>query len=335
MKVHTLKNILMQIIDCLFLLRPTVLIPVWSILIIGWITGNQNLSIQTLFSSTAHIEGTSNWYLWISLLSFSFIVGFIYVINQIYDIESDRINHKLFILSHSLISVKTAWICAIFCALAGMMICIFWLDSIMVLLYGVSLLLGVLYSVPPFELKNKAWGGMVANFLGHGVITYLVGFYAAFMHQTTGFSVLWHGLIPSMSLGFAIIAVFLTTTIPDAIGDRSTGKMTFCVVYGERLTARAAAISCAMALLFALTMPYNTWVMVIQTVVSLIFFITFAISTHKDFAFKTFRWPVFLLSALVIAFVPFYIVLLFITLSASKYYYKKRFNYDYPTLKSH
>ena len=328
-----MKKLIAKIFDCFFLLRIPLLVPVWTVLILGWIAGNSSAVVGGwIINNDMHFG--QEYVLWIALVSFSLIVASIYVVNQIADIESDRINHKLFILPRGLLSVKTAWVCAILCALLGLYGSIFFLDNVMTLLFIISLVLGVFYNLPPVKLKNRAWGGVIANFLGHGILTFLVGWYAANINRELHLVAFNRGIVASLTAGFANAAVFLTTTIPDAAGDKSTGKRTFCVVYGEKNTAIAAAISCAFALIFAFTLEYNKWVMIVPSVLSLILFVYFVISTKQELAFKTFRWPVIMLSTFVVLFTPLYGGIIIITLLVSRLYYKIRFNFDYPTMKS-
>lgn len=328
-----MKKVIITIFDCFFLLRIPLLVPVWTVLILGWITGHSSASPGGWIFGR-NISFAQERILWIALVSFSFIVAFIYVVNQIADIESDRINHKLFILPRGLLSIRTAWTCAVLCALLGLGGGVLFLDKVMFLLFIAGLILGLLYNLPPVRLKNHAWGGVIANFLGHGVITYLVGWYAAYYNSDPNAAVYYRGLIASLTAGFANAAVFLTTTIPDSAGDKSTGKMTFCVAYGKRNTAIAAALSCTLALLCAFTLEYNEWVMIIPSALSLFLFVYFVFSTKQEFAFKTFRWPVILLSTFVVIFIPLYGGVIIVTLVVSRLYYKMRFKYDYPTLKN-
>ena len=328
-----MKKLITKIFDCFFLLRIPLLVPVWTVLILGWIAGSSSALVGGwIVKDDIHFE--QERMLWIALVSFSLIVASIYVVNQIADIESDRINHKLFILPRGLLSIKTAWICATLCALLGLGGSILFLDNVMTLLFIASLILGILYNLPPVRLKNRAWGGVIANFLGHGILTFLVGWYAANINRDLHLVAFNRGLIASLTAGFANAAVFLTTTIPDAAGDKSTEKRTFCVAYGERSTAVAAAVSCAFALIFSFTLEHNAWVMIIPSALSLTLFIYFVVSTKQELAFKTFRWPVIMLSTFVVLFIPLYGGIIIITLLVSRLYYKIRFNFDYPSLKS-
>jgi len=321
-----MKNIFTKILDCFFLLRIPLLAPVWTILILGWITADPNRPLGGIWGDFS-VPLLSELPLWIALVGFSLVVASIYVINQIVDIESDRINHKLFLLPHGFISVRTAWILAACCALAGMATA-FYFNNTMVILFGLGLVLGGCYNLKPVILKNRPWGGVFANFLGHGVLTYLVGWYAARQTLDT------QALLSSLSPGFANAAVFLASTIPDASGDRATGKKTFCVRYGEKATAIVAAVACLLALVFCFKIAWHWWVMGVPAIVSMFFFALNAVRPKKEMAFQSFKWPVFILTAFVSLMVPLYAVLILITYFGSKLYYRKRFGIDYPTFKS-
>lgn len=324
-----MSKFLQKIFDCLFLLRIPLLAPVWTILILGWISGNDDVGIGGIWFS----NNVSVYNLWLILFGFSLIVASIYVVNQIVDIESDRINHKLFLLPNKLVSVRFAWVLAILCAATGIIISLKY-DTVLFILFIIGLLLGVLYNLPPFRLKNKAWGGVFANSLGHGMITFLVGWYAAKIGSDLDFQTIRIGFLSSISPALANGAVFLATTVPDAEGDSTTGKKTFCIKYGEKNTAITAAVFCLGALIFSFFIENHYWVMAAPTVISLPFFISFAFTTKRDLAFKAFKWPVFLLSLSVTTFVPEYGVLIIFIFAVSRIYYQKRFGIEYPTFKS-
>ncbi len=325
---------LLKLLDCFFLLRIPLLAPVWTILLLGWITSSPSACVGGwLFRDC--LQPVEERMLWVSLVGFSLIVSSIYVVNQIVDIESDRINHKLFLLPREIISVRTAWALAGLCAAAGMILSIVVLDKVMTMLFLLSLGMGVLYNLPPASLKNRAWGGMFANFVGHGVLTFMVGRHAAQFTASLDSTLLASGVLAaSLSAGFANAAVYITTTIADCKGDAHTGKKTFCVLYGERATAVCATILCAAALLFSFFLPYNAWVMIIPAALSTILFGFLAMFPERDNAFRAFKWPVFILTALAALFVPLYGVLILLTFAGSRLYYQKRFGIEYPTFKS-
>lgn len=325
-----MPKIFQKFLDCIFLLRIPLLAPVWTILILGWISGNKDLGIGGTWAGN---NALPSFNLWIILTGFSLVVASTYVVNQIVDIESDRINHKLFLLPNKIISVRTAWTLAVLCAVFGIATS-FLYDRIVVTLFVMGLLLGIFYNLPPIQLKNSAWGGVFANSVGHGVLTFLVGWYASKIGTVVDSNTLLCGLVSSIAPGLANGAVFLATTIPDADGDKLTGKKTYCVKYGEKNTAITASLFCFGALVFSFFIENHYWVMAVPSLISLVFFVSFAFLPRRDLAFKTFKWPVFLLSLSVALFVPEYGILIMITFAGSRIYYQKRFGIEYPTFKS-
>jgi 4-hydroxybenzoate polyprenyltransferase len=325
------QQLIKKLLDSFFLLRIPLLAPVWTIFLLGWITGNSQAVPGGFFLKPSLFKDAID--AWVLLAGFSLAVASIYVVNQIADIESDRINHKLFILPNGFVSVRAAWIMAIICGVSGIFIAFFY-GKIFVFFFGVSLLLGFFYNLPPAVLKNKAIGGVVANSLGHGMITYLVGWYCAHLNEPLTWNLFFNGVLSSLGPTMANGAVFLATTVPDSEGDRSTGKVTFCVKYGEKATATLSAILCVVSLGCSFFMEFNAWVMIIPAFISVIFFAYFAMSTRKELAFRAFKWPVFLLSAAVVVFQPEYGLLIIATFTGSRMYYKWRFNINYPTFKS-
>ncbi len=328
---HLVLQPIKKLLDCFFLLRIPLLAPVWTIFILGWICGTEMLVPGGRFTSS--VDGIAFQNLWIVMTGFSLVVASIYVVNQIVDIESDRINRKLFLLPHGFVSVTTAWILATVCAFFGFIIASRY-NPVLMLLFGTSMLLGICYNLPPCSLKNRAWGGIFANAVGHGMLTFLTGWYCAKYPAALSLPLFKIGFISSIAPALANGAVFLATTIPDAAGDKITGKKTFCVRFGPAITARVSAILCVGACIGSFFMEHHIWVMALPSLISLIFFIYFAYSTKQEIAFRAFKWPVFLLSASVALYVPEYGILILATFFGSKLYYKWRFGIDYPTFKA-
>lgn len=326
-----MQRYITKVLDCFFLLRFPLLAPVWTIFILGWICGTENLMPGGGF--TVPVVGAAYTHLWVVLIGFSLVVASIYVINQIVDIESDRINRKLFLLPHGFVSIRTAWILALSCALGGFIIASKY-NTVVLLIFSCSLLLGIFYNLPPFSLKNHALGGVFANALGHGALTFLAGWYTAKYPSDLTPGMIKTGLISSIAPALANGAVFLATTIPDAEGDKLTGKQTFCVRFGPRRTSQLSTLLCGGACVGSFFMESHFWVMALPSIISLFFFILFACSCKQELAFRAFKWPVFMLSATVALFVPIYGLLILVTFFGSKFYYKWRFGIDYPTFKS-
>lgn len=287
----------------------------------GWITGAKHSMFSSLFSGSREF--------WLLFVAFSAVVGYIYILNQIADIEGDRKNGKLFILPGGHLPTWYAWFLAMVSAFSGLYIAVIWLDHISLLLLILGIALGYLYSFSPFPLKDRPWGGLWGNWLGHGVITYYVGWYAA--NYGCSPEQLLQGIVYALCAGFANGAVYLTSTIPDAQGDKEVGKNTFAVVYGDKKTARMAALFVTISALLSLTLPYHGWIMIFPAVASTFLFWKFAVKAESAHSFKTFRWPVLFLSAMTTLYIPIYAILVFVVVAISHVYYKKRFNLTYPS----
>ena len=162
------------------------------------------------------------------------------MVNQIVDI-SDRINHKLFLLPNGIISVRTAWICA-FCVRLLVLLPVFYDGVILFLLlqdYCWDILQPASFSTEELRLGWSAC--QLTGTRDDYVPGRLVCLKNQYHHR---YQVMVKGLLSSVAPALANGAVFLATTIPDADGDQLTGKKTFCVKYGEKVTAVTAALFC-------------------------------------------------------------------------------------------
>lgn len=326
-----MKKQLIHIIDSFFLLRPVLLAPVWTIVILGWIVNSPQLSLGSLpwnaIGAAAH-----EYSLWKLVGGFSLIVAWIYLVNQIMDVESDRINHKLFILSDGLVSIRSAWIQAVLFAVCGVGIAVT-VGLVIAILFVIGIVLGYLYNCPPVKLKNSAWGGLFANALGHGIVTFLIGWCGAAIALGKELSLV-QGLVSSLSPALGNAAIYLATTIPDCDGDEKTGKKTFCVVYGARSTAVVALVACLLTFGLSFLMASHQWIMAVPAGISLLFFGYFAIKPKGTAAFKAIKWPVFILSLCMAVYFPLYALLILFVFVVTRTYYHCRFKISYPTFKS-
>lgn len=308
----------------IFLLRPTLLIPVWTILFLGKITSVE----QNFFSFSLDFSSPFAKMFFV----FTAVVGWIYIVNQIADRESDKINNKLFILSENHIPVWFAWIEAVAMLVFALLGAWFWLDSVCFLIIVLAAIMGVFYNCPPFKLKDTAWGGFLANWFGHGVLTYFAGWYVGQLGSGLSYPFgISTGFIYALSAGFANGAVYLTSTISDIEGDKKVNKRTFAVAYGVKNTALLATVCVIISFITAFLIPYSAWIMLIPSALCIPLFYSFYKKQNIEKAFQTFRYPVVILSAMTAVFVPAYAILVFSVVILSRIYYKKRFNLDYPS----
>ena len=324
-------------IDYIFLLRPTLLIPVWTFLLLGYYWGSGSVADSAIgdaecgvrpeldsgseFARIGRIPHST--FLWAFLL-YSLLMGGIYVFNQIMDRKTDRINQKLFLLSEGVVPVKFAYLEMGFLFFSSLL-CSFFIFHFSFLTFFIflSLLMGILYSIPPIKLKGRPFLDLLWNSVGFGFVNFSVGWFtvAPFTLSTVTHS------IPYL---FSVGGVFLNTTIPDLPGDKEAGDRTTGVLLGRRKTG----ILSTLFLLFALLSSFfvKDLVVFIVSLFSLPFFLLAVLKDQIRFYLLSIRIGAPLLVVLTIYLYPFYLLLLGVTFLSLRVYYKKRFNFTYPSI---
>lgn len=217
-------------LDYFFFLRPVLLPPVWTIALLG-----------TIRSGLTHEMHAGLWVAF--FLHLTTLFGGVYTLNQICDVESDRLNNKLYFLPQGIISINAAWRFTI--ALNVLALSISGMFGWRHLLLTVFIvMLGILYSVGSTPWKNHPWLGLISNAVGHGWVVFLFGFVVT----ACPISESW---LAGIAYSLAVGAVYLSTTVPDVEGDRITGKRTAAVQWGERATMVVAAVLVVVAISLA------------------------------------------------------------------------------------
>ncbi|MDD3803980.1 MAG: UbiA prenyltransferase family protein [bacterium] len=209
-------------IDYIFLLRPSIQAALWTFLFAG-----SYLYLKNAEPASPFCYGVTSK-MALALLGYSLVMGSVYVLNQIRDIDTDRINKKLFLLSERIIPLKRAYIFALVCAATGFSVFLFFgkFNINTVLLIVVSFIMGLLYTIKPFEFKRRCCLDMILNSLGYGMVAPLIGYEAA------GGALNSAALIATFPYVFSMAAVFINTTLMDYEGDKAVGAKTTGVVLG-------------------------------------------------------------------------------------------------------
>lgn len=239
--------------------------------------------------------------------------------NQIYDIEGDRLNRKNLPLPLGLVSMKMAWIMTISSAVLALGVA-FSLGIVTGVLTLFGLILGVLYSHPKWNLKSKPVPAILFNGLGHGSLVYLIGWSSVNLLR-------WESLYRMLPYAFAYGGVYLITTIPDIEGDRFVGKRTLAVVWGER---RTQIIAFALIVLSTVAGYYMKERAVFLTgIFSAPFYAYSAIMRGRAYL-RANAVAVLLLNFWIWWFfvIP-YIPIMILVLIVARIYYKKRFGVNY------
>jgi 4-hydroxybenzoate polyprenyltransferase len=202
-------------LDYFFLLRPMILIPVWTFYLLGAWHGSRTTG--TPLDKTLFLTG---------ILSFTAMVAAAYIINQITDRETDRVSGKLFLIPYNVIGLTEARVEAGILIISSITAAVLLLplEFVLILLAGGAL--GAAYSLEPIRLKKRALLDVLANALANGVLNTLAG-WAAIGAPFEGLEIL-------APYPLAVAAVHLSTTLADIEGDRACGLRTSGVILGRR-----------------------------------------------------------------------------------------------------
>lgn len=302
----------MKLVDLFFLLRPIVLIPSWAFLLAGVLRASESLGL----APPALGE------LWLPLVLFTMSLAGSYVVNQIYDAESDRENGKLFLISEGHISLGAAWITAIV-LMAGSILGSAVFDRSVLIWSILASGIGFLYSADPARLKARPLLDLVANASGYGLIAFLFGYSRVAPVGTDTFIL----SIPYMLL---VAAVFVHTTVVDRPGDEKAGLRTTAVLLGDRNTSwfGLALLVGALATGWMLGEPYPA----VAAFGGLAFFLLSVVDPGVKGSTLSYQWGSLVFVILIIIRMPLFGALLLLLVLLTRLYYRFRFGMTYPKL---
>jgi 4-hydroxybenzoate polyprenyltransferase len=318
------KRILLRLGDYLFVMRPLILIPAWSFYLIGAETGRRQAAVA---DTTGFFGAPPVFYYGLCCLTAVLIAG--YLINQVFDRESDRRNQKGFYLTQGIFSVRTVLMMAFFGFLVASWAYRF-VDSGQRLPLVLALVLSMFYSMPPLRLVARPFVDLLANAAGYGGLAFVAGYAAYHDSQTTAMLL----ATPYVCL---VGATFLFTTILDVDGDKDSGKITTSVVIGVKPSALVACILTAIGWFPALLVSwrlYSDRLAVIILSACLVVFVVAAIRTIKSGGTRASSNAVQVATVLItvpaLIVRPEYALLLVPILLAARLYYRARFGIRYP-----
>jgi 4-hydroxybenzoate polyprenyltransferase len=203
-----------------FVLRPLILVPAWSFYALGAHSA-PDVVLATVLADTGF------WCL-------SAVLACAYVLNQIFDRESDALNDKGHYLTRGLFGMRTMVAIALACFVAASLLYQRVAPAQQVPLI-LAFLLATTYSLPPLRFCARPYFDLAANALGYGGLAFVIG---ATGHGEQ-FADAWRNGIPWV---FLVGATFLHTTILDVDGDAASGKRTTTVAVGVRVSAWIAVL---------------------------------------------------------------------------------------------
>lgn len=160
--------------------------------------------------------------------------GYIVGINQIYDVDIDKVNKPFLPIAAGELSTGLAWVLILGLAALGTTLAAVNFGSLISGLYAFGLFLGTVYSIPPFRLKRFAVPAFMIIATVRGFLLNFGVYYAT--RAALGQPFTWStaiGFITTFVTLFAVV-IAITKDLPDVDGDRANGIETFATKLGVR-----------------------------------------------------------------------------------------------------
>ena len=248
-------------------------------------------------------------------------MGASFLINQIEDVDTDRLNKKLYLIANGELSIRQAYIETILMIFLPLFSLAFTRMDLVIVMALAFLITGWCYSCWPFILKNRPFGGMIANILGY----YVVFAFGWMIKGEPAPLMLWH----ATPYVLGILAVYFFTTIPDIEGDQSAGKTTLAVKYGQKSLIRAGLIANTLAVISSAFV--KDFVVLLPSFFVMPFYIHSLLANSKKSVLITTRYATLFLSIMICVRFPLYLIVITTLFFFARWYYKERFNVVYPS----
>jgi 4-hydroxybenzoate polyprenyltransferase len=294
-------------LDPLFVLRPTLFFPCWTLFLAG-----------ARLSDGGHHGFRLIW----AVVITGAAMGVIYLVNQLRDVGTDRINRKLPYFSREIFSVRAAWYevygLTAFAILGAALVS--W--GFLAIVLAALLITGGMYNYPPFVWKDHPYWGIAAAMIGGGLAFLAGGEAGGGLH-----GVVMVGMIPYL---FAFAATSLWTAVPDITGDRAVGKRTFPVEYGIFPTLLWGCVGVTVSMVLGMLM--GDWVIGWAALLSMPLFFYALVTKQVRWVMLAVKWSIFILALLVGCSYPGFLVLMAGYYLLARVYHRRRFGVIYPSL---
>lgn len=163
----------------------------------------------------------------------SYIVG----INQIYDVDIDIVNKPYLPIAAGKMTSKQAWVLTASFFTIGLCLATFNSGPFLSSLYCFALLLGTLYTVPPFRLKRFPIAAFLCIALVRGFLVNFGVYYAS--RSVLGLPFQWSSPVAFITTFVTLfgLVIALTKDLSDIEGDRKYKITTFATKLGVRRLA--------------------------------------------------------------------------------------------------
>jgi 4-hydroxybenzoate polyprenyltransferase len=321
-----MTNAFLRLIDGFFVLRPVVLIPVWGFALFGYYQG-KGLSLFDISACWSHPEIIP----FSMIMVFSLSVGCVYVLNQIADIAADRENGGFPLLASGVVSLPQAYVAASLSALLSILLPLLTGYLTLALLSIAAIITGLLYSFKPTYFSGRPFLDFLANAFGFGMIAFACGWYCSGNQFFT--LRFFNAALPYF---FLMCAGSISSTIPDILGDRATGKKTTAVLLGARNAHVLALVFLCLATIDSLFV--KDLLALFCSGASLPIYILYHCFPKKILEESTYKIGGALCMFAAALFTPWFIIFGCATAFATWMYFRYRHHVSYPSLvplKSH
>jgi len=313
------RSPLLRIFDYIFVLRPMLFFPGWSTLLAGYFIGYKRQLILTpeQWHNVNHLQVLQLFAIFAAAMGGSFLL------NQLQDRESDRQNNKLFIISEGHVPLWSVWLEAALLISGSIAAAFYFSLQLGLLVVAFNILTGYLYNFKPFEMKNHPWRSLLANTL--------MGWLAFALGWVVFFPLGWPALTEALPYVFLNTALYLYTTLPDINGDQAAQKRTLSVKYSLSAILYSAFVLYVFAFVSAVLL-HDTTALLIDAL-SAVFFILTLRNKDVPSAVRSTKFTIFFFAAVVCLKWPLYLLIMIIGFFATRWYFKQRFDFDYPNFK--
>jgi len=302
--------------DYFFVLRPMLFYPGWSTLLAGYFIATipAGYKIYWFGLNGHHLS------ICILLVSFAAVMGSSFILNQLEDVDSDRHNNKLFIISSGLLKKNLLLWEALLLTVLSIILSLTLRWSVALLNLVFFVVTGILYNYPPAVMKNRPWGSLLANIIMGG-LAFAIGWSAA----RSGSLELLLDIMPYL---FFNTALYLFTTLPDIDGDVQAAKKTLAVIYGKTRIIQSAFVLYLLG--FACVLVQADSFAIIFYTLSLPFFVKTIISGRVTDTIRATKFGILFFALDLCLCWPYYLLLMVSGFFATRFYFRRRFNFNYP-----
>lgn len=172
------------------------------------------------------------------LMGNAFIVG----INQIYDVDIDKMNKPFLPVASGELTKKLAWIAVLACGTIGPAIVYNCFPLLLFKLYMMGWTLGAIYSVPPFRTKKSPILAGLTIATVRGFLLNFGVYYA--VKDAIGAPFSWSPKVSFIARFMTVFAtvIAITKDLPDTEGDKANKIETFATKVGIDRIAKSASI---------------------------------------------------------------------------------------------